>query len=83
MGPPSPSLRTGLLFTPPPPRSPTWPQLERLGASGFLFVVLLAAVITRYSLADGLPALASGELPLWRPALPSGLPEAVGVLSFA
>ena len=69
-----------------PPRLPRprrAPQLERAGASGFLFVLLLAAVIARYSLAEGLPALASGELPLWRPALPSGAPEAVGVLSFA
>lgn len=46
-------------------------------------MVLLAAVMIKDSVAEGLPALASGELPVWRPALPSGVPEAVGVLSFA
>ena len=35
------------------------------------------------SLAAGLPAIASGELPLLTVASPAELPEAVGVLSFA
>lgn len=75
-------------FTHPTPPAALYPthsycQLEQVGASGFLFVLVLAGVIIYYSVVDGLPAIASGELPLWRPALPAELPEAVGVLSFA
>lgn len=54
-----------------------------MASAGFLFVLALAAIFAHYSLAEGLPALASGELPLWRPAVAAAVPEAVGVLSFA
>lgn len=40
-------------------------------------------MIVYYSVADGLPAIRSGELPLWRPAVAANVPEAIGVLSFA
>jgi len=50
---------------------------------GVAFVAFLAAVFIHYSLAAGLPAIASGELPLLRPAVPAALPEAFGILSFA
>jgi hypothetical protein len=51
--------------------------------AGALFVLALAAIFIHYAVAEGLPAIASGELPLLRPAVAAGLPEAVAVLSFA
>jgi sodium-coupled neutral amino acid transporter 11 len=58
-------------------------QLESAAAAGVVLVAGLAAVVVRAALAAGLPAIASGELPLLRVASPGQLPEAVGVLSFA
>lgn len=58
-------------------------QLERIATGGILFVALLAGVFVYYAVASGFPAVASGELPLFRPALAAHLPEAVAVLSFA
>ncbi|KAL4422426.1 hypothetical protein ABPG75_008623 [Micractinium tetrahymenae] len=58
-------------------------ELERIATGGILFVALLAGVFIYYAAATGFPAIASGELPLFRPALAANLPEAVGVLSFA
>ena len=51
--------------------------------AGVAFMAAMTAVFVYYALAEGLPAIASGELPLWRPALAKEIPEAVGVLSFA
>ena len=62
---------------------PILTQLEKVASSGLLFVVVVAAMIVYYSVADGLPAIRSGELPIWRPALAANVPEAIGVLSFA
>lgn len=58
-------------------------QLERIATAGILFVVLLAVIFVYSAAATGFPAIASGELPLFRPALAAHVPEAVAVLSFA
>ena len=58
-------------------------QLEQAATVGVGFVLFLAFIIVREAVAAGLPAIASGELPLLRPAVAGNLPEAVAVLSFA
>ncbi|PRW60760.1 amino acid transporter [Chlorella sorokiniana] len=58
-------------------------ELEKVASTGLLFVVFVSAMIVYYSVADGLPAIRSGELPIWRPAVAANVPEAIGVLSFA
>lgn len=72
---------------PPPPGCCPLPaallQLEKAATVGAAFVVVLAGVFIHYAVAEGLPAIASGELPIFKPAVAANLPEAVGVLSFA
>ena len=58
-------------------------QLERAATAGVGLVLFLAAAIVWQAVAAGMPAIASGELPLLRPAVTSNLPESLGVLSFA
>lgn len=58
-------------------------QLEKAGMAGVAFVAALAAIFVYQASAEGFPAVRSGELPLLRPAVAAGVPESVGVLSFA
>ncbi len=79
---PHPPAHAPLCF--PLPLSPSvCLQLEAAGTAGVGFVVVLTAIIVRQSLTAGLPAIQSGELPLFKPAVAKDLPEAVAVLSFA
>lgn len=60
-------------------------SLERAAIAGVFLVLILAVVVVHGSIAAGLPAIVSGELPFAKPApgAKAQLPEAVAVLSFA
>lgn len=58
--------------------------LERAATAGVLLIAVLLVIIVVQSVMAGMPAIASGELPIWTTAVsPGEIPEALSVLSFA
>ena len=59
-------------------------RLEQAATAGVLLIAVLASVIIIDSVSAGLPAIKSGELPIWTTASSwDQIPEALSVLSFA